>query len=364
MDGDIEHDLREQVRAAHANARALRIVGGASKSFYGRHHADGHGEPLRVGAHRGVVAYDPAELVITARAGTRLVDLESLLDEQHQMLGFEPPRFTAEATLGGAVSAGLAGPRRPYAGAVRDFILGVKMLNGEGETMRFGGQVMKNVAGFDIARLIAGAMGALGVVLEVSLRLVPRPQTEATVMREVKRAEAIAWFNHLASRPLPLSAAAWHDGVARVRLSASESGVRVASKSLAGEVESSSRADSFWRDLRDHRAPFFRAARMLRVSLPPADEWDCAHDSTAQCIDWGGAQRWLADDKRDDFADLAATRQAVAARGGHVIQFRGGDRCGEVFHPPPPALRALNARLKRAFDPGGILNRGRVHRDW
>ncbi len=366
MSEGIEQDLQQRVLEAKRRARPLNIVGGNSKSFYGRE-AGGADLALEVAAHEGVIHYDPAELVITARAGTRIVDLEELLALQNQMLGFEPPQFTRAATLGGAVAAGLAGPRRPYsgAGAVRDFVLGVKILNGGGDVMRFGGEVMKNVAGFDISRLMAGAMGTLGVLLEVSLRVVPQPQAEKTlVLEQPDPVDAIALFNRLAGRPLPLSAAAWRDGETRIRLSASAAGVKSAAKIIGGEEDSDAAGAAgrkFWQQLRDHQLPFFLHEQpLLRASLPPAAALTLP-PGAMQFLDWGGAQRWITGPVDADL--MRSLRRAVAEHGGHVTRFRHADRRGEVFQPLAPVLQILHLRLKRAFDPGGILNPGRLYGD-
>ena len=370
MSDGIEKDLQAQVREASRRAQPLNIVGGASKDFYGA--SDGRatgGTVLCTAPHKGVIGYDPAELVVTVRAGTRVADLEEVLAAKHQMLGFEPPQFSAATTIGGAVAAGLAGPRRPFAGAVRDFVLGVKILNGNGERMSFGGEVMKNVAGFDIARLMAGALGTLGVLLEISLRVVPQPQKEKTlVLAHANLDDALALLNRLAGRPLPLSAAAWQDGETRIRLSASTAGVKSAAAVIGGEADS--HGVKFWQQLRDHQLPFFRHQRpLLRVSLPPAANLP-SPPGVAQLVDWGGAQRWIAGE-----ADADAMREAVAGHGGHVTRFRHcarhcarhagkSDTRQEIFQPLAPALHTLHLRLKRAFDPGGILNPGRLYRDF
>ena len=367
---NIEDHLQAQVLAANDERRRLNIIGGASKSFYGR---EAGGTAIHTAAHNGVVHYDPAELVVTLRAGTLVGELDELLRSKQQMPGFEPPRFSAATTIGGAVAAGLAGPRRPYSGAVRDFVLGVRMLNGKGEILRFGGEVMKNVAGFDIARLMAGAMGTLGILLEVSLRVVPLPAREMTVVLEQADAgEAIALFTRLAGRvdgrTVPLSAAAWLDGETRLRLSGSIAGVESAVADIGGEVDSG--GDRFWQQLRDHELPFFGGGRpLLRVSVPPATELGVAglgagelgagESGAAQLVDWGGAQRWIAGE-----VDIDSLRTRVARHGGHVTQFRNADRQGAIFQPLEPVVHALHLRLKRAFDPAGILNHGRLYRDF
>ncbi len=371
MDDDREKSLQRRVLEAARRAQPLNIIGGASKAFYGRVADNRRGEALHTAGHRGVLRYDPGELVLTARAGTRLAEIEELLAGQNQMLGFEPPAFSDAATIGGAVAAGLAGPRRPYAGAVRDFVLGVKLLNGKGEVLGFGGEVMKNVAGFDLARLMAGALGTLGILLEVSLRVIPRPPAQETVLlAQPDPADAIALFNQLAGQPLPLSAAAWRDGETRIRLSGSAAGVASAANAIGGAPDSDSPGGrEFWRRLRDHELPFFRGGQpLLRVSLPPAAGVDATGATgeigatgAAELLDWGGAQRWIA-----GAVDVEALRQAVAGHGGHVTLFRSADsadRQDAVFHPLDPPLRALHARLKRAFDPAGILNPGRLYPD-
>lgn len=376
--GDNEQPLRATVAEARAGGRRLNITGGGSKAFYGRAPAM-DAAPLSTAAHRGIAHYDPAELVLTARAGTPLAEIEELLAAENQMLGFEPPHFRGAggATIGGAVASGLAGPRRPYAGALRDFVLGVKILGGNGEVMRFGGEVMKNVAGFDVARLMAGALGTLGVLLEISLRVLPRPAEELTLRLEhAGPAAAADLFNRLAARPLPLSAAAWCGGESRIRLSGTAAGVARAREEIGGEVDAGD--GDFWARLRDHELDFFAGdGGLLRVSLPPASAWqppDQLSTPAAQLLDWGGAQRWLVS-AGDGGDGVDALRAQVARHGGHVTRFRhggdgggdgdrddGGD--GEIFHPLPAPLMQLHRRLKRAFDPAGIFNPGRLYPDW
>jgi glycolate oxidase FAD binding subunit len=344
-----EEELVDTVREAHARGDALRIRGGDTKTFYGRIALGG---PVSTAGHTGIVAYEPTELVITACAGTPLAELEAVLARERQMLAFEPPWFGSGATLGGTVACGLSGPRRPYTGSVRDFVLGVKCINGVGEVLRFGGQVMKNVAGFDVSRLMAGALGTLGLLLEVSLKVLPRPDVELTLERPATEAQAIAWFNQWAGQPLPLSAACYFDGRLRVRLSGAASAVVATRERIGGDAVPEDAA--FWRGLREHTLPFFTDERplwrlSLRPATPPVAEF-------AAIIDWGGAQRWV---KSESPADEVMT---IARRhGGHASLFRGGDRDGEVFTPLPSALDAIHRRLKAAFDPKGILNPGRMY---
>ena len=376
MNQDLTQELAGQVTAAHDAGRPLRIQGGASKTWLGRTVV---GEALAVAGHRGILSYEPTELVITARAGTPLTEIKAALAERGQWLAFEPPHFDARpapdgrsgsdsaATLGGTIACGLSGPARPYAGAARDFVLGVRIINGRGEVLRFGGEVMKNVAGYDLSRLMVGAQGTLGVLLEVSLKVLPRPAMELTLALDLTAGEAIDRFNRWAGQPLPLSAAC-HDGVrAYVRLAGSEAAVLAAHARLGGEALEAG-AD-FWRGVRELRRAFFRnPAPLWRLSLPPT----APHDPSLgpQLIDWGGALRCVQGEQPP---------WAVApAAGGHATYYgrgpagqpdpRAGGQAGDppggqVFQPLPPALLALHQRLKAALDPRGILNPGRLYPD-
>lgn len=344
-------ELQEHVRAAGACARPIRLRGGGSKDFYGQALT---GDLLDTGRYAGVVAYEPTELVVTARCGTRLAELEALLAERGQMLAFEPPHFAANATVGGCVSAGLAGPRRAAVGSVRDFVLGVKLIDGDGELLSFGGQVMKNVAGYDVSRLVCGALGTLGLIVEVSLKVLPRPFEEATLLFYMSESEALEKLNAWAGRPLPISASAYHDGVLGLRLSGAAAAIRAACAQLGGELIDPPRAAEFWLGIREQTDPFFDDQQPLwRLSLPSSA---AALDLPGrQLIEWGGALRWL-----KTSASAASVRDAATRAGGHATLFRG-DRREEVFHPLPAPLFAIHRRLKRALDPKGIFNRGRMY---
>lgn len=344
--------LIDRIRDAHAHETPLIIHGGGSKSFYGNHD---EGEVLSTRGLAGVVDYQPKELVLTARAGTPLADIEALLGEHGQMLAFEPPHFGGPATLGGSIAAGLSGPRRPYAGAARDFVLGVRMIDGTGQPLRFGGQVIKNVAGYDVSRLMAGALGTLGVITEVSLKVLPKPAAETTLQFELDEADAIVKMNRWAGQPLPLSATCWHAGLLTVRLSGAESAVHAAHARLGGEAVRD--AGAFWQRLRDQATPFFDKRPLWRLAVkptaPPLDLGD------AQWIEWGGAVRWIASG-----LPAAMLREAATNAGGHATLFRGKPPADGAFAPLAPALAALHRSLKQRFDPKGILNRGRLYPDF
>jgi glycolate oxidase FAD binding subunit len=344
--------LAESISAAASVKRSLQIVGGSSKLFYGR---EPEGEVLAVGDHTGITAYDPTELVVTVRAGTRLSELTEVLRRERQMLPFEPPLFGSLATIGGTVACGLSGPSRPYRGAVRDFVLGVGLINGRGEQLRFGGQVMKNVAGYDVSRLTTGAMGTLGVILDVSIGVHPLPESEKTLYYELTEQQALKKMNEVSGRPLPLTGACYYQGVLSLRLSGSVEGVSAAVDVLGGSQASD--GDSIWSKLRDHSHPYFLSDKPLwRLSVPSvAGSLDLAGETF---VEWGGALRWLQSELSPDLI-----RASVEALGGHATLFRGGDRSGSVFHPNPRALHELNVRLKRTFDPDGILNPGRLYPD-
>jgi glycolate oxidase FAD binding subunit len=369
--------LSETIGEAAARKRPLRIRGGGTKDFYG---GELRGEVLDVGECRGIVAYEPTELVITARAGTPLAEIESALREKGQMLPFEPPHFgeipspltplpSGEgnvvqverkgriATLGGCVAAGLSGPRRPYAGAVRDFVLGVRVLDGTGTELKFGGQVMKNVAGYDVSRLMTGALGTLGVLTEISLKVLPAPAQETTLRLEHDEAGALDLMARWGGMPLPVTATAWHDGNLAVRLSGARPAVEAAAAKIGGTALPPGEAARFWADLREQADPWFSGAEPL---------WRLSVKSTAsslrlpgrQLIEWGGALRWV-----KAGAPAGTVRAAAVAAGGHATLFRGGDRAAGPFHPLPDGLMAIHRRLKQTFDPAGILNPGRLYPD-
>jgi len=365
----VSEALIERIRAAAAQGTALRLRGTGSKDFYG---GTLRGEILDLSEWRGIVSYEPTELVITARAGTPIAAVEAALAERGQVLAFEPPRFnpapgrsddgarssqtTPGGTLGGAVAAGLAGPGRARAGAVRDFVLGARIADGTGRILGFGGRVMKNVAGYDVSRLLAGSLGTLGAILEVSLKVLPAPAATATVRLAADETEALALMNRCSGQPLPITASCWYQGALHLRLCGAAAAVRSAEAAVGGT--SVDQPAPFWDSLRDQTHPFFTGAtRLWRLSLPSTAA-AVALDG-AQLIEWGGAQRWWA-----TAAEPERVRGAARAAGGHATLFRGADaqeRAAGVFQPLPAPLLALHRDLKRAFDPAGILNPGRLY---
>ena len=352
-----EHDhsdeWREIVEQAFHQHTTLHIVGGGTKTFYG---CPVQGKLFPVASHSGVITYEPTELVVTARAGTPLRDLEQVLASQGQMFAFEPPHFGLGATLGGVIASGLSGPRRPFSGALRDFVLGVRCINGKGEVLKFGGQVMKNVAGYDISRLLAGSLGTLAVLLEVSVKVLPKPQQELTLVFKKDPQEALLAMNAWAARPLPLSAACYVDGRVYLRLAGNDHALQAARKKIGGDLVPE--GDLFWQSVREQIHEFFTCddTPVWRLSLAP--NTPMLDLSGHWMLDWGGAQRWFKSD-----LDEYEIRAAVTAVGGHATLFRGGDRNGMVFQPLPPALKTLQQRLKKAFDPIGILNPDHMYKD-
>jgi glycolate oxidase FAD binding subunit len=342
--------LREQVLAAQSDRRPLEIRGGGTKAFYGEAPT---GEVLDTRALSGVLSYEPTELVITALAGTPLAEIERVLAEQNQMLAFEPPHFGPGATLGGCVAAGLSGPRRATAGAVRDFVLGAKLLDAQGRVLSFGGQVMKNVAGYDISRLLAGSLGILGVIVEVSLKVLPRPLHEVHLHWDCNEADAIARMNAWAAEPHPISASAWVNGELRLRLSGAPAAVEASCSKLGGDLMPSADGEAFWTALREQTHPFFAVRPLWRLGLPSRTP-PLALGPTL--IEWGGAQRWLAHD------DEAIVRAELARLGGHASCFRrGSSPVASVFQPLAPAVAQLHKRLKAELDPLGLFNPGRLY---
>ena len=364
----MEATLKEWIGRAHDAAetgKSLRIRGGGTKDFYG-HAVDG--EVLNTSVYRGIVAYEPTELVVVVRAGTPLAELEAELQGRGQCLPFEPPHYGPgsgtdhAATVGGMVAAGLSGPRRAAVGAVRDYVLGVKMIDGKGELLSFGGQVMKNVAGYDVPRLMAGSLGTLGLIVEVALKVLPLPVAGMTLRFAMSEAEALQKLNSWGGQPLPLAASVWHDGALTVRLAGAVAAVSAARKTLGGEEVDN--AGAFWQSVREQTHGFFADTTPLwRLSV--ASVTAPLGLPGASFIEWGGALRWVRGTTGAAAPDEARQLRALAAAaGGHATLFRADDALKAsvgVFQPLSSSLLKIHRNLKKAFDPNGVFNVGRMY---
>ena len=370
--------LVDRVHGAVASGTTLRIRGGGSKDFYGEvRPGNGPDQPDELLDTRGLTgtsSYEPTELVVTTRCGTPLAELEALLATKDQCLPFEPPHFGAlgataaerGATVGGMVAAGLAGPARAAVGSVRDYVLGATLLNGRGEVLTFGGQVMKNVAGYDVSRLLAGSLGTLGVILEVSLKVLPMAPATLTLRLELDQANALARLNAWGGQPLPLNASAWWDGNLLVRLNGAVAAVHAARTRIGGDVVSAGDAAPFWQGLRNHDDEFFVAAHAAvhGATAAGAALWRLSVPQTAAplalpgelLIEWGGAQRWLCSS-----APAASVREATLKAGGHATLFAAQDKSAGVFAPLQAPLARIHRELKKSFDPAGVFNPGRLY---
>lgn len=345
---DRSRELVERVRQALASGTPLRIVGNDSKAFMGR---STNGEAVSTATHTGLVEYEPTELVVAARSGTTLAELNDRLEAHGQCLGCEPPQFGG-ATLGGTLACNQSGPARPWLGSIRDHVLGLRLVNGRGEHLHFGGRVMKNVAGYDVSRLQAGAMGTLGLITEVTLRVFPRPEQQATTVLEMGAGEALRAMSDESRLGGPLSGACWVEGRLYLRYSGLSAAVAERLGSRGGEPLQDDAA--FWSDLREQRLDFFggdeplwRIAGRSAALHPGAGPW---------LLDWGGAQRWLRGER--PWPELQSLAEGM---GGQLSLYRGGDRLGDVLHPRTTAQRRLHLALKQAFDPQGIFNPGRLY---
>lgn len=346
---DLTEQLIEQVKNANDQGLKLNIVGRNTKCFMGRRAI---GDVLNVAAHQGIVSYKPEELVITARAGTSIIELEAVLAEYDQMLSFDPPRFGGDASVGGTFACNLSGPGRPWAGSMRDMVLGIRIINGLGECLRFGGQVMKNVAGFDVSRLQSGAMGCLGLISEVSIKVLPRPAVSSTVKCEVENGEkAISIMNQVTGHAVPVSGACWLGGELRIRFSGTASSVQAATRKFIETHSGASETGDdavFWSALRDQKLDFF-SSQLPLVRMSCRSSLRNAFSGTDCLLDWGGAQRWSnrLDEQRNDEKQVSI--------------FRNGDRDGDVFPLLETPIIALHRRLKVAFDPSHVFNSGRLY---
>ncbi len=353
MNTDQTQCIQQLVAASLNPITPLQIEGGKSKLFYGR---EPQGSILSLADHCGIVNYHPSELVITARTGTALSIIEQTLAEQGQMLAFESPYFSSTATLGGTIASGFSGARRPFTGSVRDFVLGCKLINGKAQVLSFGGEVMKNVAGYDVSRLMVGAMGTLGVLLEVSLKVLPRPADECTQVFQLEFGDALLKMIELSKKCLPLSGLSFDGKMLYVRLSGSEKAVKAACLKVGGDILASS--EDFWQESIEQKLDFFNNAEELwRLSVPPATPEIALPGKWF--YEWGGAQRWLISNESKQTVFAAAEKL-----GGHACLFRAKNRSAEIFQPLPEPLKKLNRNIKTAFDPHNIFNPYRMNTEW
>jgi glycolate oxidase FAD binding subunit len=351
--------LVDRVDGAREHHAPLEIRGGGTKRFLG---GSPVGEPLDMTELEGITSYEPTELVVTARAGTRLGDLEAALEEQGQCLPFEPPRFAAGGTLGGMVASGLSGPARASVGSVRDHVLGVTLLNGRGEILTFGGQVTKNVAGYDVSRLLVGSFGILGILCEVSLKVLPVSMASATLRFDWSETRALEQLSQWAAQPLPISASAWHADRLHLRLAGARAAVDAACARLGGERVDPVLAKDWWTRVRDQSDDFFilddtrlaRGESLWRLSVPAIT--GVLALPGRQFIEWHGAQRWW-----KTTAPAAQVQGTAARAGGHATLIRGADKSQGAFAPLSDVLMRVHQQLKQAFDPARIFNPGRLY---
>lgn len=349
MNQDITQALQAEIIQAAENKTALKIQAGNSKNFYGRQI---DAQILDVSDHQGIINYEPTELVITARAGTRLDEIETTLNEFNQELAFEPPKFADTATLGGTLACNFSGPRRAYRGSARDNLLGSKIINGKGEILSFGGEVMKNVAGYDASRLMCGAMGTLGVMLEVSVKVTPKAEAESTLVQACNPQQALDKMHKLARSSLPLSGSFYDGENLYIRLSSNEAAVKSACNIIGGEQL---KDNNLWLQLKEQQHHFFNTEQAIwRLSV--ASNTAPFHLGGQTVYEWGGALRWLSSDEPVD-----KIRHVAEAAGGHATLMRNTSSQAEPFHELSPGLFTVHRNLKQAFDPENILNPARMY---
>jgi glycolate dehydrogenase FAD-binding subunit len=343
-------NIKEQIADAIEQRKPLQIVGGNSKAFLGRRIA---GTLVEMADYKGIISYEPTELYITASAGTLLSDINNTLAEHGQMLAFEPAQVTDKTTIGGVVATGLSGSRRPYSGSVRDYVLGIRCINGLGKELTFGGQVIKNVAGYDLSRLMTGAFGTLGIILEVSLKVMPVSEFEMTCCRSLSVDKALAMMLELSAQAIPISASCYDGETLFIRLSGNEVAVKETSKTI--DLDEYDQGPNFWNDLRDYKSSIFNSdINTWRVSVPVTARLDSGDDPFL--IEWGGSLYWLNSERPAEEIFTMASEV-----GGSAMLFRGVDHEQDVFHPLADGLWSLHKGLKDAFDPHGILNPGKMY---
>ena len=337
--------FKEQILRAKSDSTTIRIRGGGTKDFYG---VSLDGDILDTRLHSGITEYEPTELVLTAKCGTPLREIESALDANNQMLAFEPPYFGEGATFGGCISSGFSGPRRAMQGAARDFVLGILLMNHNGSELQFGGKVMKNVAGFDVSRLICGSFGTLGLILEASVKVLPKPEFETTIVFELNKEQAIERMNDYAAMPIPLSASCFHDGLLSIRLSGSETAVKSGLKKIGGDLTD---GGDFWRSIREQTHPFFQSdQKLFRHSVNPKSP--VSHKNSL--IEWNGSLRWIWSD-----TTLQEQQDEAIKCNGNAILFRNNDR-NDAIQILTDGLMTLQKKVKNSLDPDGVFGKRRL----
>jgi len=356
---DASEALVEHVRqAVDANA-PLRIVGGNSKAALGNNIAQPDNTTvLNTRSHEGIIDYDPTELVVSVRAGTPLKSLNEALANQGQLLPFDPPDW-AGSTIGGVIACALSGPRRPFSGSARDYVLGTRVINGQAQDLSFGGQVMKNVAGYDVSRVQVGAWGTLGVLLDISMKVLPKPERELTI-RQSSKPDDLQAFAPLMRQSIPLSGAMLIHDKRYLRLSGSDAAVRAAAVGLGGDIVED---NALWDSVRDHTHAFFSAAHEA-TQAPEKHLWRISVADYAPALElpgewlyeWAGGQRWLLSS-----ASAAEVFRVVETAKGHATRYSACAADESAFQPLKGAMQTLQSRLRDSFDPLRLFNRGRFH---
>ena len=354
MQNDISLNLIEQVNNAVNNKTPLVITGGGTKTFYGNR-VDG--EVISTVGHTGIIEYQPSELVVTVRSGTLLSDLEAELKANKQMLAFEPPQHGEKTTIGGVIACGISGPRRATCGAARDFVLGTTIINGRAQKCRFGGQVMKNVAGYDASRLMVGAQGTLGVLLDISLKVLPVNVTEVSLKLKIELHDAGKTIQQWIRQGLPVSASCFLKDTLYMRLGSTHSAVKQSLSTINRDFDTEEIDNDFWLQIKNQSHDFFTNTKNL---------WRCSHQPTTevyenekdQLLEWNGALRWINSDK-----DLYAIAEKYNGHAQRHPLTNNDLAIKDIFHPLQPAMLKIHKRLKQAFDPDNILNPGRLYTD-
>jgi glycolate oxidase FAD binding subunit len=371
------HAFREQILNAAQNKTSLSIEGGGTKFWYGNLN---HFEKLHTSSYSGILEYQPEELVITACAGTPLKEIQTALADKNQVLAFEPPHFGEAATFGGVLAAGLAGPSRISAGSLRDFVLGVRIMDGKGQDLAFGGKVIKNVAGYDVSRLLPGSLGTLSLLLEASVKVLPKPAATISLRCKISQARALLLLNEWAGQPLPLYASSWignanEDGELTIRLEGAIAAVKTAIPLMGASINMEELdphlALKFWNDLREQELSSFNNLTadetLYRLALPAAcGPLNIPKANGEMVLEWHGQQRWVK--APGDEATFALIKQIASSNGGHATRFRQGvnvDPLNQRFtllteQAHSIALEAVQARLRSAFDPAGVFVTSRL----